>query len=79
MDKILWNFLWQMLQNKLQQMGVNTQWVNFNDMNSINDFASKILPWMIKNNPQMKEIIKQNLWNLDKDKQEEVVKIIDSI
>jgi hypothetical protein len=79
MDKILWNFLWQMLQNKLQQMGVNTQWVNFNDMNSINDFASKILPWMIKNNPQMKEIIKQNLWNLDKDKQEEVMNTINSI
>lgn len=79
MDKILWNFLWQMLQSKLQQMGVNTQWVNFNDMNSINDFASKILPWMIKNNPQMKEIIKQNLWNLDKDKQEEVMNTINSI
>jgi hypothetical protein len=79
MDKILWWFFGQMLQNKLNQMWITTQWVNFNDMNSINDFASKILPWILKNNPQAKEIIKQNIGSLDKKQQEEIVKIVDSI
>ena len=79
MDKMIWMFLWGMIKNRLEQMGVNTQWVNFNDMSSINQFASQILPWMIKNNPQMKEYIKNNVGNLDKTQQEEVVKVIDNI
>lgn len=72
-------FLWSMLQNKLQSMWIDTRGVNFNDMNSINDFASKILPWMIKGNPQMKDFIKQNMGNLNKEQQDEVVKVIDSM
>lgn len=68
-----------MLQNKLQSMGINTQWVNFNDMNSINQFAQSILPGLLKNNPQAKEMIKNNMGTLDEGTKEEVVKIIDSI
>ena len=76
MDKMIGMFLWSMLQNKLQQMWINTQWVNFQDMNSINDFASKILPWMLKNNPQLQEYIKNNV---PQEKKEEVVKIINNL
>lgn len=76
MDKMIGMFLWSMLQNKLQSMWINTQGVNFNDMNSINDFASKILPWMLKNNPQMQEYIKNNV---PQEKKEEVVKIINNL
>lgn len=76
MDKMIGMFLWSMLQNKLQQMWINTQGVNFQDMNSINDFASKILPWMLKNNPQMQEYIKNNV---PQEKKEEVVKIINNL
>lgn len=76
MDKLLWNILWGMIQSKLQSMWINTQWVNFNDMNSLNDFAKQILPWMIKSNPQMKEWIKQNA---PQDKKDEVVQIVDNI
>lgn len=79
MDKLLWTFLGGMLQNKLQSMGINTQGVNFNDMNSINQFAQSILPGLLKNNPQAKEMIKNNMGTLDEGTKEEVVKIIDSI
>lgn len=60
-------------------MWINTDGVNFNDMNSINQFAEKILPWMIKGNPQMKDFIKQNIGNLNKEQQDEVVKVIDNM
>ena len=60
-------------------MWINTDGVNFNDMNSINQFAEKILPWMIKGNPQMKDFIKQNMGNLNKEQQDEVVKVIDNM
>lgn len=79
MDKIIGTFLWGMLQNKLQQMWIPTQWVNFNDINSINDFAKQILPQMLKSNPQMKDVIKQNISSLDKETQNKVVEVIDSI
>lgn len=68
-----------MLQSKLQQMGIPTDWVNFRDANEVNEFAKTLLPQLLKNNPKAKEIIKQNASILDKDKQDEVVKIIDSI
>jgi len=77
MNNILSMFLGGMLQNKLQQMWIPTQWVNFNDMNSLNDFAQKILPTLLKNNPQAKEMIKQNAQTMEQG--EEIVKIIDSI
>lgn len=76
MDNLISMFLWSMLQNKLQSMGINTQGVNFNDMNSINEFAKKIMPDLLKNNPQMKEWIKQNAPAENKD---EVVQIVDNI
>lgn len=60
-------------------MWVPTDGVNFNDMNSINDFAQKILPQMLKNNPQMKEIIKQNASSFDKETADKVVEIVDTI
>ena len=57
-------------------MGINTQGVNFNDMGSINNFAKKIMPDLLKQNPQMKEWIKQNA---PQDKKDEVVQIVDNI
>ena len=60
-------------------MGIDTNGINFNDMNSLNDFAQKILPGLLKGNPQAKEMIKQNMGNLDKETQDEVVKVIDWI
>lgn len=79
MDNIVMTLMKGMLQSKLQQLWIPTDWVNFNDMNSINQFAQSILPGLLKNNPQAKEMIKNNIGTLDDATKEEVVKIIDSI
>jgi len=79
MDNIITSFIWGAIKNKLQSMGIDTNGINFNDMNSLNDFAKNILPGLLKGNPQAKEMIKQNMVNLDKETQDEVVKVIDWI
>lgn len=79
MNNILTSFIWGAIKNKLQSMGISTDGINFNDMNSLNDFAKNILPGLLKDNPQAKEMIKQNMGNLDKETQDEVVKVIDGI
>jgi len=79
MDNIITSFIWGAIKNKLQSMGIDTNGINFNDMNSLNDFVQKILPGLLKSNPQAKEMIKQNMRNLDKETQDEVVKVIDGI
>lgn len=61
-----------MLQNKLQQMGLN---IDLNNENQVKDLVTK----MLTSNPQAKEMIKQNMGNLDKETQNEVVKVIDGI
>lgn len=79
MNNILNSFIWGAIKNRLQSMGIDINGVNFNDMNSLNDFAKNILPGLLKGNPQAKEMIKQNMGNLDKVTQDEVVKVIDGI
>ena len=61
-----------MLQNKLQQMWLN---IDLNNENQVKDLVTK----MLTSNPQAKEMIKQNIGNLDKEAQDEVVKVIDGI
>lgn len=71
---------WSMKQ-KLLQMGVpesDLQGVNFNDMNSLNQLAEKIVPTMLRNNPNMKNFVKQNssfFWN----RKDEVVEVVDKL
>lgn len=79
MDNLVFLMMRGMLQSKLQQMGIPTQWVNFNDMNSLNDFAQKILPQLLKDNPQAREMIKNSMGNFDPKQKEEIVKIIDNL
>lgn len=82
------NFLQMMLwlnaasmKQKLLQMGVpesDLQGVNFSDMNSLNQLAEKIVPTMLKNNPNMKNFVKQNssfFWN----RKDEVVEVVDKL
>lgn len=76
MNQLMMNIVGGMLQNKLQQAGFNTQWVNFNDINSVGNFAKQIIPWILKGNPQMKDYIKNNV---PQENKEEVVQIIDNI
>ena len=80
LQMLLW-FNWNSIKNKLIQMWIpenEMQGVNFNDMNSLNQFAEKIVPTMLKNNPNMKNFIKQNknfFWN----RQDEVIEVVDKL
>lgn len=54
------------------------EWVDFNDVNQLNKLAEQIVPWLIKSNPNVANLIKQNA-NLAGDKKDEVVDVIDKI
>lgn len=54
------------------------QGVDFNSMEQINALAEKITPELIKKNPFIANLIKQNA-NLVGDKKEEVVQVIDKL
>lgn len=80
MDNLVFMFMRGMLQSKLQQMWIPTDWVNFRDVNSVNEFAKNLLPQLLKNNPQAKEMIKNNMGDfLSTEQKEEIVKIVDSL
>lgn len=80
MDNLVFLMMRGMLQSKLQQMGIPTDWVNFRDINSVNEFAKNLLPQLLKNNPQAKEMIKNNMGDfLSTEQKEEIVKIVDSL
>lgn len=79
MDSLVMWMMKGMLQSKLQQMGIPTQWVNFRNFEEVNQFAQQILPQLLKNNPQAKEMIKNNMGDfLSQEQKEEIVKIVDS-
>lgn len=80
MDNLVFLMMRGMLQSKLQQMWIPTDWVNFRNVDDVNQFAKTLLPQLLKNNPQAKEMIKSNMWDfLTKEQKEEIVKIVDSI
>lgn len=80
MDSLVMWMMRGMLQSKLQQMGIPTQWVNFRNFEEVNQFAQQILPQLLKNNPQAKEMIKNNMGDfLSTEQKEEIVKIVDSL
>ena len=78
----LWNINWEFIKNKLLSSGVDAsklQWIDFNDINQLNKLAEDIMPWIIKSNPSIANVIKQNSSMLSKEKQDEVVQVIDAI
>ena len=54
------------------------EWTDFNDINQLNKLAEQIVPDLIKKNPNIANLIKQNA-NLVGDKQKDVVEVIDKI
>jgi hypothetical protein len=52
--------------------------VDFNNMDQLNKLAEQIVPWLIKKNPNIANLIKQNA-NLVWDKKDDVVKVIDKL
>lgn len=54
------------------------QGVRFDDPDSLNALAQKIMPWLLKNNPQAAQQIKES-GLLDGQTKQEVVQVIDSL
>ena len=73
-------FKGEFLRQRLLQAGISPndlQGIDFNNVNDLNSLAEKIVPTLLKNNPMMKNIVKQNSSMLDAEKQKEVAEIID--
>lgn len=72
---------WDALKSLLIKNWINAadlQGVDFNSMEQVNALAEKITPQLIKSNPFIANLIKQNA-NLVGDKKEEVVQVIDKL
>lgn len=72
---------WDFLRSRLIALGVEPhllEWTDFNSMDQLNKLAEQIVPWLIKSNPNIANLIKQNA-NLAWEKKEEVVKVIDEM
>jgi hypothetical protein len=71
---------WEFLKQKLLQAWISPndiQWVDFNNINDLNSLAEKIMPNIIKSNPNIASMLKSNaslLW----EKQAEVVEKLDT-
>lgn len=69
------------IKNRLLNMWVDASKLNgvdFTNINDLNKLAEDIMPGIIKANPKIADVIKQNSAMLSKDKQEEVVQVIDA-
>lgn len=72
---------WDFLKSRLIALWVEPhtlEGVDFNNMDQLNKLAEQIVPWLIKSNPNIANLIKQNA-NLAGDKKEEVVQVIDKL
>ncbi len=72
---------WDFLKQRLLALGVEPhklEWVDFNNVDQLNKLAEQIVPWLIKSNPNIANLIKQNA-NLVWDKKEEVVEVINKM
>lgn len=72
---------WEFLKQRLLSAWISPndiQWVDFNNMNDLNRLAEKIVPNLIKSNPNIANMIKQTSSMLG-EKQAEVVEKIDAV
>lgn len=76
----MWNF--SGIKDKLVQLWVpqeKLQNVNFSDLNSLNQLAQEIMPWLLANNKDLADKIKWASSMLGWEKQAEVVNIINNM
>ena len=72
---------WEMLKNVLLKQGIEPyrlEWVDFNNIDQINQLAEQLAPELIKKNPIIANLIKQNssmMW----EKGKEVVEVINKM
>ena len=78
----MWSMKGEILKNALLKQWIQAhqlEWVDFNNMEQLNQLAETIVPDLIKKNPTMANIIKQNSTMLGAEKQKEVVETIDKL
>ena len=75
------NMKGEILKNALLKQWIQPhqlEWVDFNNMEQLNQLAETIVPELIKKNPTVANLIKQNSTMLG-DKGKEVVEVIDKL
>ena len=76
------NMKGEILKNALLKQWIQAhqlEWVDFNNMEQLNQLAETIVPELIKKNPMVANMIKQNSSMLWTEKQKEVVEVIDKL
>ena len=76
------NMKGEILKNALLKQWIQAhqlEWVDFNNMEQLNQLAETIVPELIKKNPMVANMIKQNSTMLWAEKQKEVVEVIDKL
>lgn len=76
------NMKGEILKNALLKQWIQPyqlEWVDFNNMEQLNQLAETIVPELIKKNPMIANMIKQNSTMLWAEKQKEVVEVIDKL
>ena len=76
------NMKGELLKNALLKQWIQPhqlEWVDFNNMEQLNQLAETIVPELIKKNPMVANLIKQNSTMLWTEKQKEVVEVIDKL
>lgn len=76
------NMKGEILKNALLKQWIQAhqlEWVDFNNMEQLNQLAETIVPELIKKNPTVANMIKQNSTMLWAEKQKEVVEVIDKL
>ena len=76
------NMKGEILKNALLKQWIQPhqlEWVDFNNMEQLNQLAETIVPDLIKKNPFIANMIKQNSTMLWAEKQKEVVEVIDKL
>lgn len=80
--EFLWSMKGEILKNALLKQWIEPhqlEWVDFNNMEQLNQLAETIVPELIKKNPTIANLIKQNSTMLWAEKQKEVVEVIDKL
>lgn len=78
----IWSLRWDFLKSRLLNMGIEPhklEGVDFNDTAQLEKLAEQLVPDLIRSNPRVANLIKQNSSMLWAEKQKEVVDVIDSI
>lgn len=81
-SEFLWNMKGEILKNALLRQWIEPhklEWVDFNNMEQLNELAQTIVPELIKKNPMIANMLKQNSIMLWAEKQKEVVDVIDKL